>query len=718
LAENSTEDGAAECVEGVVERVVYESADTGFFVGRLRDEAAHALVTFVGNLMAVSAGETIRVWGRWVDDKKWGKQLRVDRYETVLPATAVGIEKYLGSGLVRGIGPAFAKRLVKAFGVETLRVIDEEPKRLLKVPGIGRKRADQIREAWATQKAIQSIMLFLQEHDVSAGLAAKIYKHYGEAAAAVLRENPYKLADDITGIGFKRADKIAASLGIAKDAPERAEAGLLYTLDRATGEGHVFLPAQDLLGSAEELLQVDSSPLATSLTALSAREAVVRDKDAVYLRPMFFAESGCDQYLKRLLRTPRAPVAIDVEKAIVWVERTHAIRLSEEQRQTIRVAAEAKVMVVTGGPGTGKTTVIKSLISIFDKKGLTVLLGAPTGRAAKRMEEATGREAKTIHRLLEYSPKQHTFTRDENNPLSADLVIIDESSMIDVRLMHSLLLAVPPHARLFLVGDVDQLPSVGPGSVLLDVIASGAVPVVWLKTVFRQAARSGIVTNAHRINQGEYPAWNAEDFFFVERKDPAKALDTIVELVTARIPRKFGLDPKRDLQVLAPMHRGEAGVARLNEALQEALNPQGAPVPRKGLRVGDKVMQLRNDYELDVYNGDIGQIASVDADAAELCVEFDDGRVVLYAFDNLDNLTLAYAATVHKAQGSEYPGVVIPLLPQHYMLLQRNLLYTAVTRGKRLVVIVGAPKAVGMAVRNDKIARRNSHLAERLRNAL
>jgi len=700
------------CVEGAIERIVYESEETGFFVARLREEGKRELTTFVGNLMAISAGETVRLWGRWVDDKKWGRELRVERYETVLPATVDGIEKYLGSGLIGGIGPTFAKRLVAAFGVETLRVIDEEPERLREVEGIGRKRAAQIREAWAAQKSIQSIMLFLQGHGVSVGQAVRIYKHYGDAAVAVLRENPFRLAEDITGIGFRRADQI----GIAKDAPQRIDAGLLYTLEQATGQGHVFLSEEELIEEAAQLLDVAEERLTEPLVGLVSRSEVVREGPCIFLRPMYFAETGCDRILKRLLGTPCGmAVSIHHERAIQWVERQRRIRLSPGQREAIRKAAEAKVLVITGGPGTGKTTVIDSLLAIFEKKGLSVLLGAPTGRAAKRLEEATGRQAKTIHRLLEFSPKQGAFLRDENNALDTDLVAIDESSMIDCQLMHSLLKAIPSHARLCLVGDVDQLPSVGPGNVLMDIITSNVAPVVWLKTVFRQAEQSGIITNAHRINTGRYPKFNTADFFFIERKDPARALDTVLELVTERIPEKFGFDPMRDIQVLAPMHRGPTGVTRLNETLQAALNPHGEPVPRKSFRVHDKVMQLRNNYELDVYNGDVGLVSLVDADAEELEVQFDD-RVVLYHFDDLDNLALAYAMTVHKSQGSEYPAVVIPLLPQDYLLLQRNLLYTAVTRGKKLVILVGDPKAVGRAVHNDKIARRNTRLAERLRN--
>ncbi|MDK1020712.1 MAG: ATP-dependent RecD-like DNA helicase [Candidatus Hydrogenedentes bacterium] len=702
-------------IEGVVERIVFESPDTGFFVARLGQEGSPDLTTFVGNLMAISPGETIRITGHWVDDKKFGRQVRVDTYETILPSSVTGIEKYLGSGLIHGIGPTYAKRLVGAFGVETLKVIDEQPERLTSVEGIGAKRAAQIREAWAEQKSIQSIMVFLQGHGIGTGQAVKIYKRYGDGAVAVLRENPYRLAEEITGIGFSGADKIAASLGIKPDSPERLQAGLNFSLQQAVSEGHVFLNEEDLTVKAATLLGVEKERLPGALATLVAGGSLVREEDKLFLSALHQAEVGCDHHIKRLLRAPGKTLTIDIEKAIQWVEKTQEIQLSPEQNEAIRMAAKARMMVITGGPGTGKTTLLNSLLAILEKKGVSAVLAAPTGRAAKRMEAATGREAKTIHRLLEFSPKAGGFARGEHDPLQADLVVIDECSMVDIHLMHSLLQAIANGARLFLVGDVDQLPSVGPGNVLMDIIASNVIPTVRLKTVFRQAAESGIIANAHRINRGEMPQFNSEDFFFVERPDPSKALETVLELIVNRIPKKFGLDPLRDVQLMSPMHRGETGVENLNRALQDALNPKGAAVPGKNFRLGDKVIQLRNNYELDVYNGDVGIVTLLEEEVKELHVQFDD-RVVLYSFDDLDNLGLAYAITVHKSQGSEYPAVILPLSTQHYLLLQRNVLYTAITRGKRLVIIVGDPKALNIALRNTDVSRRNTRLAERLRN--
>ncbi|MBP8128512.1 MAG: ATP-dependent RecD-like DNA helicase [Candidatus Hydrogenedentes bacterium] len=705
-------------IEGVVERVVYENAENGFFVARLKQEGRPDLLTFVGTFLAVSPGETVRLTGRWVDEKRFGRQLRVESFQTVLPATVQGIEKYLGSGLVEGVGPVYAKRLVETFGVETLRVIDEEPARLQRVPGIGPKRAAQIREAWARQKSVQSIMIFLQGHGIGTALAAKIYKRYGDGAVAVLRENPYRLAQDISGVAFRTADKIARELGIAPEAPQRIQAGLLHVLDEAANDGHVCLKRENLLKDGAELLQVPETAIESPFQALVLENRMVAEDDWTFAVRWHAAESGCAERLKRLAaaRDDLPPIK-NVDNALRYAERAQSIELSPEQRDAVRIGLSAKVMVITGGPGTGKTTVIKSILAINEKKSVVCLLAAPTGRAAKRMEEATGRPARTIHRLLEYSPQNGGFTRNEYNPLHVELLVIDEASMIDIALMHHLLKALPSYARLILVGDIDQLPSVGPGSVLLDIIASNCFPTVRLHTVFRQAAESGIIANAHRINTGQQPLFNTKDFFLIQRSDPAQALETVVEVVQRRLPRSFGFDPARDIQVLAPMHRGDAGVTRLNEALQQALNPNGAPVPRRNFRAGDKVMQLRNNYELEVFNGDVGVITDVREDERALGVSFDNHEV-LYDFDDLDDLGLAYAATVHKSQGSEYPAVVLALLPQHYMMLQRNVLYTAITRARRVVVIVGTPKAIATAVRNNMITRRNTRLTERLRNTL
>jgi exodeoxyribonuclease V alpha subunit len=709
------QDVFAGAVEGTIERIVYENEENGFVVARLRERGKPGLTTFVGALLAVSPGETVRLWGRWIDDKKFGRQLRVERYETVQPSSPDAIEKYLGSGLIKGVGPAYAKKLVKAFGLDTLRVLDDEPERIASVSGIGHARAEKIRNAWTSQRAVRSIMLFLQGHGIGMSQAIRIFKFYGDKAVTVLRANPYRLAEDIHGIAFKSADEIAHKLGIKDDDPKRIDAGIIYALREASMNGHTYLPIKELTDVAHPLLSVKPETIAPALKRLEQEGGIIVEGDAIFWPQLHAAEKGVERFLKRLVSTPHENITIDMPKALAWVEKQKAIELSSEQRDAIATACKSKVMVITGGPGTGKTTVLNSLLAILEKKGVKICLAAPTGRAAKRVSEATGRESKTIHRLLEFSPKNGIFTRNEHNPISADLFVIDESSMVDIFIMHNLLKAIPPQARLILVGDVDQLPSVGPGNVLLDVIASGIAPVVWLKTVFRQAAQSGIITNAHLINQGKYPAFNDTDFFFVERKDPQKALDTVVDLVTNRIPKKFGFEPKRDIQVLSPMHRGEIGVAKLNEVLQGRLNPGDETDPsHHGLRIGDKVMQMRNNYELDTYNGDIGIITVLDKEAQEAEVRFED-RTVLYDLEQLDDVSLAYAATIHKSQGSEYPAVVIPLLTQHFMMLSRNVLYTAITRASKLVILVGDPKAVGIAVRNTKVTQRYTKLADRLK---
>ncbi len=703
--------------EGIIERIVYENPDNGFMVARMRVEGRHDLLTFVGSMMAVSLGETIQIEGEWVDDRKFGKQIKVTGYKTILPNSIIGIEKYLGSGLIHGIGPAYADRLIKAFGIETLKVIDEQPERLRTVEGIGPKRASQIREAWSEQKNIQSIMVFLQGHGIATNQAVKIYKKYGDGAVSVLRDNPYRLIEDITGIGFAGADKIAANLGLTKDSQTRIAAGLTFTLHQMVSEGHVFSERENLLAKARALLEADQDLIARELTTMIHNDTLVGEGDDIFLHDLHDRETGCADHLRRLLSAEKETVTDEVDIATKWVEKKHSITLSDEQRDALSMSVDAPVMVITGGPGTGKTTLINSIISVFQRKNFTLLLAAPTGRAAKRMETTTGHSAKTIHRLLEYNPKLHDFSRNEMNPLDADVIVIDEMSMVDVSLMHSVLKAIPDDARLLLIGDVDQLPSVGPGNVLMDIIASNAVPTVRLKTVFRQAAESGIISNAHRINVGDPPKWNDTDCFFVERNDPEAVRDTILELVTNRIPKKFGFDPMKDIQVLAPMHRGDAGVAHLNQQLQQAMNPNGQEIPRRGLRLGDRVIQTKNNYELDVYNGDVGIITLVSEEVKELHVEFED-RTALYNFDDIDNLQLAYAITVHKSQGSEYPALILPIVSQHYLMLQRNILYTAITRGKSLVVVVGEKKALRRALNNTDVTRRNTRLAERLRSAV
>lgn len=707
-----------EQIQGVLERIVFENPENGFFVGRLRVKDTDLIVPFVTALAAVSPGETVRLTGQWVENRRFGRQFKASSVEIIEPSSREGIEKYLCSGLIPGIGKIYAKRLVEAFGEKTFQVISETPAKLKTVPGIGPKRAQQIETAWKAHRALQSIMVFLQSHGISTAHAFRIYKQYGDSAAAVVRNNPYQLARDITGIGFHKADIIARTMGIPPDAPSRITAGIMYALDHANENGHVFFTTQELRQTAAELLGLREESLIPVMSELAESRQIIVERDSWYLPPLYHAERGCADKIKRLLRSPFEPIAIHLDNALKWVEKNVRMSLSEEQREAVHMGINAKVLVITGGPGTGKTTVIRSLISIFQAKGVSFLLGAPTGRAAKRMEAATGYEAQTIHRMLDFSPVTGQFQRNSNNPLDSDLLIVDESSMVDIHLAYALLSALKPTARLILVGDVDQLPSVGPGNFLFDIIASDGIPVVRLHTVFRQAAQSGIIVNAHRINRGEMPLFNTDDFFLIERSEPQKALDTIVEVVAKRLPRKFNLDPIRDIQVLAPMRRGIAGVENINAALRTHLNPTPHCIPHCPFTVGDKVMQIKNNYTLDVYNGDIGIVSLIDPDAREVEVRFEDERRVLYPLDELDNLVPAYGITVHKSQGSEYPAVVLAFLSQQYMMLQRNVLYTAITRGKKLVVIVGSAKAIATAVRNKHVAQRNSNLSDRIRNIL
>nr|HID59157.1 ATP-dependent RecD-like DNA helicase [Desulfobacterales bacterium] len=720
-------------ISGQVERISYVSEETGFTVARLKIKGQKGLVTVVGNLPGVNPGEVLELDGEWYNHPKFGNQFKIVNYRSVVPASVFGIKKYLGSGLIRGIGPVMARRLVKRFGKDTLKVIDEEPERLQEVEGIGPKRIRMIREAWETQKDIREVMVFLQGHGVSSGYATKIYKEYGRGSIDVVRNNPYRLASDIFGIGFVTADRIAESIGIEKDAPVRAEAGILFVLSQVAEDGHVYYPYEELIKKCQDILDVEREIVLKGIAkVVDEKRIVIEDLNddlmefkekhkAVYLAGYHTAEVGISERLRSLLNASSKIRPIDVEKAVRWVQSRIGMILAEKQVEAVKKAIQNKILVLTGGPGTGKTTIIRSVLEIYKTLNCKIVMGAPTGRAAKRMTEATHHEAMTIHRLLEYSFSKRGFKRDENNPLDANVVIIDEASMIDNLLMYHLLKAVPINAVLILVGDVNQLPPVGAGNVLKDIINSGAVPVVELNQIFRQAMGSLIITNAHRINQGEFPrtkpvySSQPSDFYFIEREEPEDILATIIELVKERIPERFGLDPIDEIQVLTPMHRGVIGAGNLNATLQNILNPSSEKVVRglRTYRVNDKVMQVTNDYEKEVFNGDIGRITSIDYETQEVVVNF-DGKSVVYDYADLDELVLAYAISIHKSQGSEYPAVVIPIHTQHFILLQRNLIYTGVTRGKDLVVIVGTKKALSIGIKNDKTRRRYTRLRERL----
>jgi len=715
-------------LEGSVARITYVSEETQYVVARLDVPGKPDPVTIVGTVLSLTPGETLRVHGRWSHHPKYGEQFKVDRYESVAPATIAGIQKYLGSGMIKGIGPVFAKRLVEAFGGDTLKVIEAAPGRLAEVEGIGPIRRQRITTAWAEQREIREVMLFLQGHGVSPAYAVKIFKTYGQAAIATVRENPYRLARDIRGIGFKTADKIAREVGIPADSPLRAAAGILHTLTELTDEGHVYVPEAELLRAAEAMLEIPAALLPDALAALGADEAVVveplADGRAVYLKSLHVSETQLAKRLADFLRAPRGVPPIDMSQALPWVEKKTGLALTEEQRQAVRLAFREKLLVITGGPGTGKTTILQAVIRLLEARKLRMHLASPTGRAAKRLAEVTGHDAGTLHRLLEWNPREGGFQRNARNPLETDFVVVDEVSMIDVLLAHHLVQAIPLTATLLLVGDADQLPSVGPGTVLKDLLAVPGIPAVRLTTIFRQAAQSRIVANAHRVNRGEFPdlsvaaADRTQDFFFIAEEDPPTLQGLIVDLAQRRLPGKYGLDPIADVQVLTPMHRGPIGAGQLNAALQAALNPprNGAAELLRGgriFRVGDRVLQLRNNYDKGVYNGDLGRIAAIDPSEQSVVVHVDD-REVSYDFSDLDELALAYAVTVHKSQGSEYPCVIVPVHTTHYLMLQRNLLYTAITRAKRLLVLVGTKKALAIATKNDATRRRYSRLRERL----
>ena len=717
---------ALETLSGDIERVTFHNPDNGFAVLKANVRGRRDLVTVVGRLAMAVPGEYIEATGRWVVDREHGQQFKADSLRTTHPATPEGIEKYLGSGLVKGIGPHFAARLVETFGTEVFKIIENEPKRLTEISGIGSGRRDRITKGWREQRVVREIMVFLQGHGVGTARAVRIYKTYGDDAIGIVKQNPYRLAEDIRGIGFKTADQMAERLGIDRNSPFRARAGVAHTLHELTNKGHCAFPEKGLAEKAVELLGTDEAIVTAAIAhGVGARKLVrqtISGEPVVYLASLYQAETRLAARIRSLQDGTHPLPAIDINKALAWVEDQVGLNLAQAQKEAIRLASHHKVLIITGGPGVGKTTIVDSILKIFTAKGLRCLLCAPTGRAAKRLAETTGRKAKTIHRLLEFDPSSQAFKCNADNPLKADLILVDEVSMMDLLLAHAMIQAVPQDAALILVGDVDQLPSVGPGSVLGNIIDSGAVPTVRLTEIFRQAARSQIVHAAHRVNAGYIPNLSRpegeSDFYFAAADEPEAASELLVRIVTERIPNRFALDPIREVQVLTPMNRGVLGARNLNQVLQEKLNPPSkgkAEIERFGYtyRTGDKVLQIENDYGKDVFNGDIGLVVKVDAAESELSVNY-DGRIVTYDFGELDELVPSYAITIHKSQGSEFPAVVIPVHTQHYMMLQRNLLYTGITRGKRLVVLVGTLKAVAIAVKRAESGQRFTALRQRL----
>ena len=799
-----------ETLQGILERIVYENPDTGYTVGRLSGRDHAELITVVGNLASINPGESLLLQGEWVDNAKYGRQFQIEKYETILPANVVGLRKYLGSGLIKGIGPKMAGLIVRKFGMDTMDVIENEPEKLARVPGIGRKRVQTIKEAWEAQREIKNVMLFLQSHDVSTAHAAKIYKTYGNDAILIVTEDPYRLADDIYGIGFVTADTIAQKLGIDKDAPKRVQAGIKYVLSQKADDGHVFQRRVELIEACQTMLEQETEAIEQGISVLVEEEEIINPSftdvassdeemgvsepqdayeisgqqsavssqqetpeqkhsgssetslptetesrrkpkadshSAIYLAPFYYAELGVANQFLRLLASDQghstAPLSPNSTPSLTQLENEMGIRFASQQREAIHTAMTTRAMILTGGPGTGKTTTVVGMIRLFGAEGRRITLTAPTGRAAKRLSETTGSEAKTIHRLLEFSPQNNGFKRNRQNPLDTDVVIVDETSMVDLVLMNRLMQAIRPMTTVILIGDTDQLPSVGAGNVLRDLIDSQRIPVIQLTEIFRQAQESMIVTNAHRINKGDFPELTGDtdrNFFFMEEEDPEVITELICSVIADRLPRHYDYHPMDDIQLLCPMRRGTLGTENLNKRLQEVLNPEHTtpvshhPLEKSrfgvqtykrmsepagqfqtagGFRIGDKVMQIRNNYDYDVFNGDIGRVVSIEHIDKKVYIQYPDKQVA-YDTADLGELVLAYATTIHKAQGSEYPVVVIPLHTQHYLMLQRNLLYTGITRAKERVVIVGTKRALGICIRNNQVMERNSYLAERL----
>ena len=706
-----------EKIKCTIERITFQNPDNGYSVLQATIKGFREEQTIVGTFHEVTVGAVLTVEGSWRVDKRYGRQFAAEVWSEEMPADIIGIEKYLGSGLVKGIGPKFAKLIVSQFGLETFEVIEKDTERLLEVPGIGKGRVAKIKASWEKQKDVKDIMVFLQGHGVSSTYAAKIYKQYGKESIEKVQGNPYCLADDIWGIGFKTADGIAEKLGYEKNDLRRCRSGILYTLSKLSEDGHVYSEREQLIKSAKELLQADEEPIIQALDQMIEAEDVILEEEAIFLPPFYYAEVGVANKLKRL-QEDTSGTLFDGTLNIEEIVKQTSIQYDDVQVAAIGQAVKSKVMVLTGGPGTGKTTTTLGIIAALESLGQSILLAAPTGRAAKRMSEATGKEAKTIHRLLEYNPAEG-YGRNDENPLQGGVLIVDESSMIDIILMNSLLKAVPSHMKVILVGDIDQLPSVGAGNVLRDIIDSDVVPVVRLTRIFRQAQSSRIITNAHKINQGVFPDISNgkdSDFFFIKQEDPELAANEIVNIVKNRIPKAYHFNTN-EIQVLAPMQRSVVGATNLNIILQEAINPIGDSLSRGGFkyREGDKVMQIRNNYDKEVFNGDIGHVKDVNMEERSLIVIF-EGREVEYEDSELDELTLAYATTIHKSQGSEYPVVVIPLLMTHYVMLQRNLIYTGITRAKKICIIVGSTKALAYSVHNMVVLKRNTKLKERLMN--